>query len=82
MEIMGCDRFKLVGFEGSFYTELRISVLPYLKPTPICKEGMPNQIDKSRFQFYSVGFSVWDVRNKIKKKERRRQLFGMRETRS
>ena len=26
--------------------------------------------------------SGWDVRNKIKKKERRRQWFGMRETRS
>ena len=25
---------------------------------------------------------VWDERNKIKKKERRRQWFGMRETRS
>jgi len=30
----------------------------------------------------AVGFGVWDVRNKIKKKGRRKQLFGMRETRS
>ena len=85
MEIMGCNRFKLVGFEGSFYTELRISILPYLKPTPICKEGTPNQIDKSRFQCLGCEKQnqkerekktiVWDERNKIMKKKRRRNTY-------
>ena len=48
--------------------------MPYLALTPTDREGIPNQLDCSQFQFNSVGFWCLDVR-KSKKKRRRKWVL-------
>ena len=48
--------------------------MPYLALTLTDREGIPNQLDCSQFQFNSVGFWCLDVR-KSKKKRRRKWVL-------
>ena len=60
-----------------------MSVLPYLALTPTDREGIPNQLDCSQFQFNSVGFWCLDVRKKsenCKKKKRRGHTHSKKKT--